>query len=102
MFSVDDKIPYRLYFGADKDVDWIDIRTIYGEKLDLGNPLFEDLSPIVKITKYKDCLALKIEKKNSEWHLFYAGLPLPPMLKLTKPQLKQEELELEEVIYERY
>ena len=67
--SIDEKIPYRLYIGGDKKVDWIDIcRTGY---LNIeGNFIteFEDLTPIQKI--YEQAGNFWIIKEKSIWVLF--------------------------------
>ena len=97
MFKVDDKIPYRLIFGSNKEIEFVDISTIYGRDLNLDKPLFQDLTPIIKMTKFEKYYFIEIEKEKSKWRYFYA--PWPGQLKLIEPQLPDEDKNLEPFIF---
>ena len=73
-FSVDERIPYRLYIGEDKGTDWIDIKST-GFLDGNGNYriAFEDLSPIRAIYQDDVNKCLLIIKDNSDWYFSYRG-----------------------------
>jgi len=97
-FEVDTEIPYRLYFGDRKEVDWVDVKDIYDNKVE--RIIFEDLSPILKIIQFKDEYFLEIKKEKSIWRLYYWGFPII-RLKLIEPVIIDDISSKGEIIYER-
>lgn len=97
-FEVDKRIPYRLYFGKDKNTDWVDLKDIRSD-YNWEKILFEDLSPIIRIKQFKDYHFLEIDKLNSKWRFWY--LDSLPIIRLIEPIIRENEKSMKgEVIFE--
>lgn len=100
---VDDKIPYRLYIGEDKNVNWIDVKAVYSRKS--LEPIFEDNSPIEEIWLLEDYPENKfgkvflIKKEKSLWE-YHHSFPVGRLI-LLSPQIKDEEFDKPQLIYKR-
>ena len=80
--QVDKKIPYRIYIGKDKTVDWIDVKST-GHLDNKGNYIidFEDLSPIEWIDYFISAQFYLIQKKDSVWKLYLGATPEETILR---------------------
>ena len=95
--TVDKKIPYRIYIGEDKKVDWIDIIGKYD--LENNKFIFEDRSPIriIEVDRYNVVL---IKKDKSLWKLYWSSFPLDNRLILLDPYIPEKITSIErKVIY---
>ncbi len=98
-FRINPLQPCRLFTGSDPVIDYVIVKTVFDENLDLKNPIFEDLSPIEKVTEYEKEKVVIIKKQNSVWRYFY-GYPIT--LKLLFPALKYREPKSDgKVVYRR-
>lgn len=87
---------YRLYPREKNDIDWIDIKTVLNNNLEV---IFEDLSPIKEVYYNKFTNIYYIFKEKSEW-MFYKGKTWEnDYLQLVKPKLEIEKKETWELIY---
>lgn len=105
LFTVDSKIPYRLYVGGNKNVDWLDIKAIYNRKLEV---IFEDNSPIEEIWELENYpldnilgAVLLIKKAKSLWK-YYHSYPFGRLI-LLFPKIRDEKImHKSKLIYKRY
>lgn len=86
-FEVDKDIPYRLYFGSNKNVDWVDLITVRSD-YDWEKILFEDLSPIIRIKEFAHFYFLEIDKLNSKWRFYFCDSF--PQIRLIEPEIKEK------------
>ena len=89
--SVDKDIPYRIYIGDNKEIDWVNVEEIRAID-DIEKVLFKDLSPIEEIYKYENKIlnpTYIIIKEKSIWKLYWDNDPLKCILQLEYPLIER-------------